>query len=65
MRHKDVTSMLYELRDMITGQVQHMRRLIDDLLDVSRITTGKIHLEKRVASCPISSPRLLLPIMKV
>ena len=35
-----------ELRDMIDGQVQYMRRLIDDLLDVSRITTGKIRLEK-------------------
>lgn len=35
-----------ELRDMIEGQVQYMRRLIDDLLDVSRITTGKIRLEK-------------------
>jgi PAS domain S-box-containing protein len=46
MRFRDVTGTLHELRDMIDGQVQHMRRLIDDLLDVSRITTGKIHLEK-------------------
>jgi CheY-like chemotaxis protein len=46
MRYRDVTNASLELRDMIDGQVQHMRRLIDDLLDVTRITTGKIHLEK-------------------
>jgi PAS domain S-box-containing protein len=47
MRYKDVTDASLELRDMIDGQVQHMSRLIDDLLDVTRITTGKIHLEKK------------------
>ncbi len=31
-------------RDMIDRQVAHMARLIDDLLDVSRITRGKIEL---------------------
>ena len=46
MRRRDVTDDSLELRDMIDGQVQHMRRLIDDLLDVTRITTGKIRLEK-------------------
>ena len=38
-----------ELRDMIRGQIQHMRRLIDDLLDISRITTGKIRLDKEAS----------------
>jgi CheY-like chemotaxis protein len=33
-------------RDMIERQVQQMVRLIDDLLDVSRITSGKIRLER-------------------
>jgi CheY-like chemotaxis protein len=33
-----------QARDMIDRQVRHMARLIDDLLDVSRITRGKIHL---------------------
>jgi PAS domain S-box-containing protein len=33
-------------RDMIDRQVQHMVRLIDDLLDVSRITRGKLQLQK-------------------
>jgi two-component system CheB/CheR fusion protein len=31
---------------MIDRQVQHLARLVDDLLDVSRITRGKIHLHK-------------------
>ncbi|HLJ92109.1 MAG TPA: PAS domain S-box protein [Gemmataceae bacterium] len=33
-------------RDVIERQVQQMTRLVDDLLDVSRITTGKIELRK-------------------
>jgi len=32
-------------QDVITRQVTHMVRLVDDLLDVSRITRGKIRLE--------------------
>lgn len=33
-------------RDVIDRQVQQMSRLVDDLLDVSRITQGKIQLRK-------------------
>jgi PAS domain S-box-containing protein len=33
-------------RDVITRQVKHMALLLDDLLDVSRITTGRIELKK-------------------
>lgn len=32
------------VREIMTRQVSHMARLIDDLLDVSRITTGKVQL---------------------
>jgi PAS domain S-box-containing protein len=32
------------VREMMSRQVAHMVRLIDDLLDVSRITTGKVQL---------------------
>ena len=32
---------------MIDRQVRHLTRLVDDLLDVSRITKGKIHLRKQ------------------
>ena len=34
-----------EMRGMIEEQVRQMGRLIDDLLDISRVTTGKIRLE--------------------
>jgi signal transduction histidine kinase len=33
-------------RAMIERQVRHVRRLVDDLLDVSRITQGKLELQK-------------------
>src|SRR5262249_18839512 len=33
-------------RDLIERQVAHMARLVDDLLDVSRITRGKILLRR-------------------
>lgn len=35
-----------EIRSMMDRQTQHMVRLIDDLLDVSRITRGKLELRK-------------------
>ncbi|MBY0527309.1 MAG: PAS domain S-box protein [Gemmataceae bacterium] len=35
---------LRQVRDIIVRQVQHMVRLVDDLLDVSRISRGKIEL---------------------
>ena len=34
------------MRDMMDRQVQHMVRLVDDLLDVSRITRGKLELRR-------------------
>ena len=35
---------LVRMRELIDRQVRHMSRLVDDLLDVSRITQGKINL---------------------
>lgn len=35
-----------QAREMMERQVQHLVRLVDDLLDVSRINRGKIHLRK-------------------
>ncbi len=35
-----------QLRRMMERQVQSLVRLIDDLLDVSRIATGKLHLDR-------------------
>jgi PAS domain S-box-containing protein len=34
--------------DMIERQSEHLKRLVDDLLDVSRITSGKIRIEPAV-----------------
>lgn len=37
---------LDELLEIIARQHNHMRRLVDDLLDVARITRGAMHLER-------------------
>jgi signal transduction histidine kinase/CheY-like chemotaxis protein len=37
---------LRQAREMIERQVKHLARLVDDLLDVSRFTTGKIKLHR-------------------
>jgi PAS domain S-box-containing protein len=47
MELKDKTALSKE-RGVIRRQVDHLSRLIDDLLDVSRITRGKIHLTRQV-----------------
>jgi diguanylate cyclase (GGDEF)-like protein len=33
---------------IIERQVAHMSRVVDDLLDVSRVNTGKLHIERRM-----------------
>ena len=35
-----------EIRDMMDRQLSHLVRLVDDLLDVSRVSQGKIELRK-------------------
>jgi two-component system CheB/CheR fusion protein len=42
--HTADEAMIAHARDIIERQTTHMVRMIDDLLDVSRITQGKIHL---------------------
>src|SRR5262249_28453108 len=37
-------SVMEQMREMVERQVRSMARLVDDLLDVSRITRGKIQL---------------------
>jgi signal transduction histidine kinase len=39
---------LKKLQETINGQVSHMARMIGDLLDGSRISTGKFRLERRI-----------------
>jgi signal transduction histidine kinase len=38
--------------DVMERQLRHLVRLVDDLLDVSRITTGKIELRRAAVSIP-------------
>jgi signal transduction histidine kinase/ActR/RegA family two-component response regulator len=42
----NTTESVDRVRGAMERQVSHMVRLIDDLLDVSRITSGKIHLQR-------------------
>lgn len=51
---------IQRLSDVITRQVTHMSRLIDDLLDVSRITRGKITLRFE----PVDLSRLLETVVE-
>jgi signal transduction histidine kinase/ActR/RegA family two-component response regulator len=46
----DVPHVIEESRAMMERQVVHMVRLIDDLLDVSRIASGKIQLRREHAA---------------
>jgi PAS domain S-box-containing protein len=51
MEH-DMTPRVAACRDIIDRQTAHLSRLVDDLLDVGRITTGKIEL--RIARAEMS-----------
>jgi signal transduction histidine kinase/CheY-like chemotaxis protein len=47
MRLKGDTALVRE-REVLERQVSHLTRLVDDLLDVSRVTRGKVTLKRRV-----------------
>jgi signal transduction histidine kinase len=38
-------------RDVIERQVTHLRRIIDDLLDIARVVQGKVDLQKERTDC--------------
>lgn len=35
------------MRELLEGQVRHISKLVDDLLDVSRVSTGKLRVERQ------------------
>lgn len=47
------------LREMIERQIEHMSRLVDDLLDVARINQGKIQLRKEKVDLAAKIVRVL------
>lgn len=56
----------YELREMMDRQLDHLVRLIDDLLDVSRVSQGKIELRQekvRVADVVHSAAEASRPLI--
>jgi signal transduction histidine kinase len=46
MKLRGISGAEYE-RDVIERQVRHVSRLVDDLLDLSRITRGRLELDRR------------------
>jgi len=42
-----VSESMRHTRDILARQVAHLGRLVDDLLDVGRIVTGKVYLERQ------------------
>ena len=48
----DSPQVVGQLREMMERQLLHLVRLVDDLLDVSRITRGKIELRRERVSLP-------------
>ena len=50
MRRGAMPATVAEVRAMMERQLSHMVRLIDDLLDASRITTGTIQLRRQPSS---------------
>jgi PAS domain S-box-containing protein len=55
------SGVMEEERKMIEDQVKHLMRLVDDLLDVSRITRGSIELRKE----PIALSRIVVEAVEM
>lgn len=48
LKARDDDPLVHRLRPVMDRQISHLARLVDDLLDVSRITRGVIHLQEQV-----------------
>ena len=67
MRLKDEHAFVKE-RTIVERQVHHVVRLVDDLLDVSRITRGKIELRRRslgVSDIVVKAIEIASPILEM
>lgn len=51
------------ISDLVERQVMHLSRLVDDLLDVSRITQGKIHLNRQLLDLCVLLPEAIQMVM--
>jgi signal transduction histidine kinase len=66
LKHSQTPETLTRTRDMMARQLDHMVRLVDDLLDISRVTSGKIRLRpewidlREVIKVAIESTRLAI-----
>jgi two-component system, sensor histidine kinase len=49
-------------REVIARQAQHLARLVDDLLDVSRVTLGKVELHRKVIDVSEAVRRLMATV---
>jgi two-component system, sensor histidine kinase len=45
---------VHKAREIVDRQVQHLTRLLDDLLDVARITSGKVELRKEPVNLAVA-----------
>lgn len=54
-----------EQRQIVARQARHLARLIDDLLDLSRVTAGKIVLQKRVVDLKDVAHRSLQSVQPI
>jgi PAS domain S-box-containing protein len=63
---KNEGKLQHQARTIIERQVGQLTRLVDDMLEVSRITTGKIHLQRErtvlsgIAECAVETVRPLM-----
>ena len=47
LRHAEAAETTQRATEVVTRQVEHMTRLIEDLLDLSRVSRGKVSLSRR------------------
>ena len=59
LQHPESARQATPPREVIARQAQHLARLVDDLLDVSRVTLGKVELHKKAVDVSDAVTRLM------